>query len=131
MPTLALIAGATLDGTQVASVNTPINDNEVVEFNQLTGLPTGVTSQLFNVAFTLANLKAVWISTDQPVNLFTNATDGSGGQHFSLGTGDWLAWKAGGQIANPFTVPVTAMYLNNASGFTANLKMVFIIHSGA
>src|ERR1035437_1395324 len=129
MPTLAITTTASLDGTQVAAVTSPVTDDEVVEFNQVGGLATATTSQLFNVAFTLANLKAVFITSDQPVDLYTNSTTGAGGQHIVLATGDVIAWKAGGSITNPFTAAVTAMYLNNASGFPANLKMVFIVHS--
>jgi hypothetical protein len=129
MPTDIIQVTVTNDGTQLFSSSKTVTDNSRTLFNPTGGVPTGTSNLLFNVAFGLDDLTAVEISTDQPVTLDTNSTTGAGGQVISLAAGDVITWVSGSALANPFTVAVTALYINNASGLPANLKMSFLINS--
>lgn len=93
-------------------------------------VPDGTTAlQILGIAFPLDDLLNVSLTTDQAITLHTNAADGSGGQTIAIAANTTLTWQPGGVVLNPFTAAVTALYITNASGSVANVKIVFDVDS--
>ena len=68
-------------------------------------------------------LKALWIESDQVVTIETNS--GSAPDHaFVMVANQPLVWQAADYHANPFdTTDITSIFITNASGATANVKI--------
>lgn len=78
------------------------------------------------VAFTMdfSQLKMLTILSDQDLQIETNADDATGGQTITLLAGIPYHWIFGSGITNPITNDITALYVTNASGATANLQIM-------
>jgi hypothetical protein len=82
----------------------------------------GVSNREVALEFTTAGLSAIYIVSDQDVTLETN--DGtSPDDTFTLSAGKPFVWFSGCGWPCPFTEDVTALFITNASGATANVQI--------
>ena len=78
------------------------------------------------VAFTcdFSQLKALTIKSDQDISICTNDTSGgSPDQTLTITANIPYVWVYGSGITCPITTDITALYVTNASGSTANLEI--------
>lgn len=119
---------AIIDNSPLFDTTKSITTNTRQAYNA--AVPDATTAlQILGIAFPLDDLLSVLITTDQAITLHTNAADGSGGQTIAIAANTSLSWQPGAVVVNPFTVAVTALYITNASGFVANVKIVFDVDS--
>jgi len=84
---------------------------------------TGATNELITVAVESTALKMFVLSSDQDVTIKTNSS-GSPQETFTMKANKPLVWMDGSPSASPIAGDVTALYVTNASGSTANIKML-------
>ena len=74
-------------------------------------------------------IQSVVLNADQvAMEIFTNAADGTGGQHFSLAANKSIAWN--NQIPNqinPITVNITKFFLNNPGAKIGVFRAGFLL----
>jgi len=87
-------------------------------------VPVGTDQQVL-IAFTVASVKGLVISSDQNMTLETNSGT-SPAQTFTLTAGQPLVWYTGCGYTNPFTVDVTAFYFTNGTAVTANVAITIL-----
>ena len=112
-----------LDGTAVNYEKTVTSDTST---DHSKAYADGTTDTLINITIDFSQVKALFIGSDQDVTLETNNPGGSSGaadQTFSLKANCPIEWTEDDVETNPITVDVTAMYITNASGETANLEI--------
>ena len=83
------------------------------------------------LAFTLANLRAIALQSDQPITLYTNApSTGAPQDTIALVKGQAKIWtlQTDGAGACPFAGNVTAVYATNPGVAVANLRIRGISH---
>ncbi len=92
-------------------------------------VPTASTDLLVAFAFTKAKLKSIYMLSDQAMRVCTNDThSGSPGETINLVAGSPYMWSvADGYFANPFAGNVTALYVTNTSGATAQFQVRTIV----
>ena len=93
-----------------------VNGPTVSGTDEQVKLPTitaGATNVQVGLAFTIANLKSIVITTTQAVTLKTNSTS-SPGNTFSLTPSGLFSWQAGSGETCPFTADVTTLYFANS-----------------
>jgi hypothetical protein len=83
---------------------------------------TGSTDTLINGAFTYAEVKGVYILSDQAITIETNATDHTGGDILTMTANVPKVYFTNFGV-NPFAFNVTKFYVTNASGSTANITI--------
>jgi len=86
----------------------------------------GTVDQLINIAIDFSETKGLMIGSDQDVTLETNHPGGGSGaadQTFNLKANCPIEWTEDDVETNPITVDVTAIYITNNSGETANLEI--------
>jgi hypothetical protein len=123
-----LIQTYQIDGVTVDNGTLTITDDEGDKFTDVVG--HGVTNHEIFVDFTLARLKSLWIKSDVAVDLFTNATDGTGGDHIPLAAGVPFTWNIG--MVNtpvPLAHDVTTFYSDNAGSADANIVIIRCLHN--
>jgi len=78
----------------------------------------------YEIAFALdiSEIEAIYIVCDQDVTLETNSGSEADDTLALVADEPVLYWD-GGPIANPFTENITAIFITNASGSTANLQI--------
>lgn len=92
-------------------------------------IPTAL-NQEFDVAFPIgARLISYMISCDQAVTLRTNANDGTGGNVIAVGQNVMIMRGNLDIQAALFTIAVARLFVQNASGVTANFKMRVLFQS--
>jgi hypothetical protein len=90
-------------------------------------VPVSTTDQQILIAFTMANLKSLFISASGPLTLKTNST-GAPDDTFALDDDSGVDWDNQSLLDNPITANVTTMYVTNASGVnTADLKIYVLL----
>jgi hypothetical protein len=75
----------------------------------------------------VANIVSAFIKSNQAVEVFTNAADGSGGQHISVPAGRSVSWNNQMGIANPFTPNITKFYVTNNGTAPATVYAGFLL----
>ncbi len=83
----------------------------------------GLTDQEVVMTVDVSQLKALMITSDQAVTLETNNAT-SPIDTFALKANEPLIWWTGSLFTNPLTADVTKFFVTNASGKTANVKIV-------
>jgi hypothetical protein len=117
----------TTDAGTIVSVNQTFTAN--TEFSYDNALATGAVNIPFLVNFADDDLISCIISSDQALTLNVNST-GAPTPAIAVAAGAPIVWNNTSTFANPFTTtPVTAIYINNASGTTANVKLYFLVDS--
>ncbi len=82
----------------------------------------GVTDQLTTIAIDFSELEGLFIYSDYAITVETN--DGTTPDDtIAIAAGVPMVWYTGCDHANPLTADVTAFYITNASGSTANIKI--------
>ncbi len=106
-----------------------ITDGGALVFDEQ--VATAQTDLEFTFAFTKTKLKSIFMVSDQNVRICTNDThSGSPGETINLVAGKPYMWTGddGPYFANPFAGNVTALYITNVSGQTANIIIRGIIN---
>lgn len=109
--------------------NTPIEQvvdmtgSGVIDVQESVG--DGQTDLQINVAIDVSALQAIQISSDQDVTIETN-NGTTPDDTFTLKANKPITWVANDVAANPFAsgVDVTAVFVTNSSGSTANVKIL-------
>lgn len=109
-------------GASTYSVQDTIESDGEVNYDSVPDIPDATTNKEVDVAFALAKLKAIYLYASQDVTVKTNST-GSPDDTISLVAEKPLVWYTGGSFANPFTADVTKLYITNASGSDATVRL--------
>jgi len=86
----------------------------------------GTVDQLIDIAIDFSRTKGLFIGSDQDVTLETNNPGGASGtpdQTFNLKANCPIEWTEDDVATNPITVDITAIYITNDSGETANVEI--------
>ena len=77
------------------------------------------------VAFTcdFSQLEGILITSDKAITIETNASDHAGGQEIAIAAGVPFLWLKSSGITCPITADVTKLFITNASGTAANVKI--------
>ncbi len=103
--------------TQLSSESADSEDNRDIT------VPDATTDMQVDLAFVRARLKSLFILSDQAILLQTNDPM-TPIDTIALAANVPLVWSASSGAANPFVNgDVTAVYLTNASGATATVKI--------
>lgn len=86
-------------------------------------IPDGATNQQIVVTIKESTLVAFALSSDQAVTVKTNSS-GSPQETFTLAAGEPVAWISGEVADKPIAGDVTSLYVTNASGAAATLKLI-------
>jgi hypothetical protein len=80
---------------------------------------------------TFAKIASFIMNADKgALSVYTNATDGTGGQHFALAANNSLSWNnTQTTFANPITANITKFFLNNAGSVIATFRAGFALNS--
>jgi hypothetical protein len=108
-----------------AAVTQAITNTNEMESNLDVAVPMSTTNQEMDVGWTNSLLKSLFIFSDQTLTLYSNHPSGSAPDNTVTVTANTpVIYQAGMGFANPFvTADVTKMYVTNAGGSTANLKI--------
>jgi hypothetical protein len=126
----ATITRSYSDGSKLITfLETVTDDTDLPSFDG-TVAATSANVELF-IAFTLANLKAVALKSDQAVTIYTNApSTGAPQDTIALTAGQVKIWtlQTDGSGGCPFAGNVTAMYVTNPGAAVANISIRGICH---
>src|SRR5882724_800854 len=61
----------------------------------------------------VVKIQSGFITSNQAVEVFTNAADATGGQHISLAANKAVAWNNQMSTVNPFTPTITKFFITN------------------
>lgn len=89
-------------------------------------VPDSTTDKEVNLAIDVSQLQSIWISSDQVVTLETNAIDATGGNTIVLVAGKPYDWQSDSYFVNLLTLDVTVLYITNASGSAATVRIEFV-----
>lgn len=124
--THTIITQYVTDAGQILSAQSVETDMIQVEFDSTVAATT--TNYLINLAFPYANMSSYLLYSDQALTVYTNATNGAGGNSFTLAAGVPYTWNAASGLTNAFTANVTKFYANNAGSTIANFKIYVLFH---
>ena len=85
------------------------------EFNIDQPLVANATNILVAAVLDVSQMKSLFIVADKDCTIHTNANNGAGGNTIALAANVPVSWFEGCGWANPLTIDVTAIYLNNGS----------------
>lgn len=96
-------------------------------------VPAGTTSLHVAVGTILrANVISLVINADKaPMDIYTNAADGTGGQHIALVANKSLSWNNtldATAFPNPLTQNISGFWINNASAVAGTFRAAFIVN---
>jgi hypothetical protein len=111
--------GETISQTVTIEADSERNTNVTV--------PNATTDLRVNIAIDVSELKLLYIHSDQAVTIETNAVDATGGNTLTIAANKPLVWFVGCGMTNPLTADVTDMYITNAGGTSANVKIRTLI----
>lgn len=97
----------------------------VVEFEET--VANSATDDDIVVAIDYSAVKSFYIVSSAAVTLETNATDATGGDTIALAAGVPYVWNTGSLDTFLLTNDVTVIYVTNASGSSALIKMSCIM----
>lgn len=109
----------------IASRTVTVTDEAEVGYDDV--VAPGAVDVAANVAFPFAGIKALCLVSDKAVTIKTNDA-GTPGNTIALAAGVPLIWYVGARGANPFTADVTELFLSNAGGVAANVKIRVLVH---
>ena len=89
---------------------------------------TNVEVDVGTVVF--SKIQSIIINADKaPMDVYTNAVDGTGGQHFALAANKSVCWNVNQlpQQTNPITANITKFYGNNSSLVAGTLRVGILL----
>jgi hypothetical protein len=110
------------DGQLVGSAADAVSGDAELGFSDSIAIST---NKEIDLAFAYEKLKSFAIYAAGAVTLFTNASNGSGGDTLAIPAG-LTVWNVNDIAANPFAHDVTKLYVDNASS-TVVVKVVIKI----
>lgn len=102
------------------SYSTGYTGSSVVAVDE--AVANGATNLQINVAIDVSALKSIYIVSDQAVTLETNDS-GTPDETISLLAGVPYEWQVGSYFTNLLETDITAIFITNASGATANVSL--------
>lgn len=110
----------TIDG-EVVSSNNSFTDSAVLKITET--VADGLTDeQISGAAIDVSEIAVLYILSDQDVTLETNNA-GAPADTIALLAGVPLLWYSTSYYTNLLTTDVTAIFITNASGFAAKIKI--------
>jgi hypothetical protein len=110
-------SGETISASATATAASEICVDEAIN--------NGVTDGQITLNLDQSELAGVFIISDQVVTIETNSGSAAD-DTFTLAANEAISWVDGDTAACPITADVTALFITNASGSTANVKMRFL-----
>lgn len=99
------------------------------EFNQKISVVAGQVAEMDCGSLPFAKIVSMFLNCDQAVDIYTNASDGTGGQHIALAAKKAYSWNNLLPTACPITANITKIYVNNSNGVnTANFVAGFLMN---
>jgi hypothetical protein len=131
---LALVAGVDIShaltlswsrsGETIAQTVTIEADGET---NRNLTVPASTTDFRTNIAIDVSEVKLLYIHSDVAVQIETNATDATGGNTVQIAANKPFLWYVGCGWVLPLTTDVTDMYITNATGGIATIRIRLLI----
>jgi len=109
-----------------ATVNYAHEVTAGLEVNLSEAIDDGETDYDLAATIDYDNLKSFFMGSDQDVTVETNNPGGASGaatQTFTLLANQPLVWCTGDADSCPVTADITALYITNGSGSTANFEL--------
>ena len=103
-------------------VNAALSQTGDEETDLDTSIAAGATNQQFAYNLVAANLKSVFIYSDNGLVIKTNSSS-TPQDTITLAPGQALAWQSGDPGAAPFAGNVTALFVSNSGSAASALKM--------
>ena len=107
------------EGTVVTTSQNYTSDGQV-DVDDI--VPPSTTNKNYALAITLANVKSLLIYSDQAVTIKTNSS-GAPSDTINVKAGVPIAWNTDMLNSIPFATNVSQMFITNAGGNSANLKI--------
>lgn len=94
-------------------------------------VPAGATNVEVDIgSVDKTKIACVVINADKAaMDVYTNAADGTGGQHFALSANKSVAWHDQMTYANPITVNVTKVFANNSAIVAGVIRIGFLLNA--
>lgn len=89
-------------------------------------VPAGETAEI-DAPVVVADIVSAFIKSNQPVTVYTNASDGAGGQIISVAAGRAISWNNQMASANPFTPNITKFFVTNSGTSPATVYAGFLL----
>jgi hypothetical protein len=86
----------------------------------------GTTDEI-DATVPVAKILSGFVSSDQPVTVYTNDNTGSSGQVIPLPGGRSLSWNNTQTGPNPFTPTITKFFVTNLGTKVANVRAGFLL----
>ena len=102
------------------------------EVNFCVQIPAGETAEI-DCAVDITKIKSAFVSCTQAADVFTNSSDGTGGQHIALvppagaTVPTSVSWHVGMIAANPFTPTITKFFVKNNGAVLATARGGFLL----
>lgn len=112
-----------IDGKAMMRLTSSYTEDGLLSIDPV--IADSTTDQLVDLAFVRADASMIFFQSDQDVTLEFNSNAGAGGS-ISLGADFPWIWHTDKEdltLGDVITADVTAMYITNASGSTANIKI--------
>jgi len=112
-----------IDGKAMMRLTSSYTEDGLLSIDPV--IADSTTDQLVDLAFVRADASMIFFQSDQDVTLEFNSNVGAGGS-ISLGADFPWIWHTDKEdltLGDVITADVTAMYITNASGSTANIKI--------
>lgn len=120
------ISIAYTDGASaVSSEVVTVTDEAQVAYEDV--VAAGASNVEADIAFNFGDIKACCLVSDKDVTIKTNSSSAPD-DTISLTAGKALIWYEGARGTNPFTADVTKLFLSNAGGVNANVKVHVLLH---
>jgi hypothetical protein len=96
------------------------------EVNIKIQIPPGATGEV-DAAVPTVKIVSGFLSSDQAVDVYTNDSTGSTGQHIALAAKKAFAWNNTMLGSCPFTPTITKFFVTNPGSVAANFRAGFLL----
>lgn len=117
-----------IDGVTLYSDNNSYTDSAVLKIDE--AIATGVTDEEIAMVLDVSEISMIFMISDQDISVQTN-NGGAPDETFTLTANIPHLWHTDNIMAasNPWATDVTALFITNASGSTANFELVALYDS--
>lgn len=123
MPTFAITEKVVIDSASITQAQS-ITAGSRVQIDE--SISVG-TDTLVALNVDVSQVRACYIHSDKAITLETNAVDATGGNTLVLVADLPYVWYTNKYDSFKFTADITALYVTNAAGASARLRMEFLI----